>query len=163
MFIYEYKEELLKYDKERGFCLVPMYSKDGIYYYMLDTSKIEEIEVLVLPKSTFENNNYNFLLTNNAYVTYTNNLEEVVIYESNGNQITTNLEETYQNFQESMINEENDLLTIFKNLTKLKDNNIFKNIDTIWNKFKLTSIYNYLMILIVGSLIIIIVKAAKRK
>lgn len=161
--VYEYIENLSNYDNERGFCLVPIYSKNGTYYYLLDTTKTLNTEVLVLPKSTFENNDYKFLLTDNAYVTYTNNLEETTIYDSNGNQINTNLEETYQKFQDSMISEENDLLTIFKNLTGLKDNNIFNNINSLWNKFKGTPIYNYLMILIVGSLIILIIKAAKRK
>lgn len=161
--VYEYIENLSNYDNERGFCLVPIYSKNGTYYYLLDTTKTLNTEVLVLPKSTFENNDYKFLLTDNAYVTYTNNLEETTIYDSNGNQINTNLEETYQRFQDSMISEENDLLTIFKNLTGLKDNNIFNNINSLWNKFKATPIYNFLMILIVGSLIILIIKAAKRK
>lgn len=161
--VYEYKENLSNYDNERGFCLVPIYSKNGTYYYLLDTTKTLDTEVLVLPKTTFENNDYKFLLTDNAHVTYTNNLEETTIYDSNGNQINTNLEETYQKFQDSMISEENDLLTIFKNLTGLKDNNIFNNINSLWNKFKGTPIYNYLMILIVGSLIILIIKAAKRK
>lgn len=161
--VYEYIENLSNYDNEKGFCLVPIYSKNGTYYYLLDTTKTLNTEVLVLPKSTFENNDYKFLLTDNAYVTYTNNLEETTIYDSNGNQINTNLEETYQRFQDSMISEENDLLTIFKNLTGLKDNNIFNNINSLWNKFKATPIYNFLMILIVGSLIILIIKSAKRK
>lgn len=161
--VYEYKENLLSYDNERGFCLTPMYSKNGTYYYLLDTTKTLDTEVLVLPKSTFENNNYDFLLTDNAYVTYTNNLEETTIYDSSGNQITTNLQDTYQRFQDSMIDDETDLLTIFKKLINLKNNNIFNNITVIWNKLKSTAIYNYLMILIVGALIILIVKSAKRK
>lgn len=161
--VYEYKENLLSYDNERGFCLTPMYSKNGTYYYLLDTTKTLDTEVLVLPKSTFENNNYDFLLTDNAYITYTNNLEETTIYDSSGNQITTNLQDTYQRFQDSMIDDETDLLTIFKKLINLKDNNIFNNITVIWNKLKSTAIYNYLMILIVGGLIILIVKSAKRK
>lgn len=161
--VYEYKENLSNYDNEKGFCLVPMYSKNGTYYYLLDTTKTLDTEVLVLPKNTFENNNYDFLLTNNAHITYTNNLEEAIIYDSNGNQINTNLQDTYQIFQDSLVDDENDLLTIFKNLTSLKDNGIFSNINKIWNNFKFTPIYNYLMILIVGSLIILIIKAAKRK
>lgn len=161
--VYEYKENLLSYDNERGFCLTPMYSKNGTYYYLLDTTKTLDTEVLILPKSTFENNNYDFLLTDNAYITYTNNLEETTIYDSSGNQITTNLQDTYQKFQDSMIDDETDLLTIFKKLINLKDNNIFNNITVIWNKLKSTAIYNYLMILIVGALIILIVKSAKRK
>lgn len=160
--VYEYNENLSNYEKEKGFCLVPIYSKNGTYYYNLDTSSTSYTEVLVLPKTVFENNNYSFLLTDNAYITYTNNLEDTVIYDSNGNQINTNLEDTYQTFQDSMISDEHDLLTIFKNLTKFKDNNVFNNINTIWNKFKRTDLYTYFMILIVGGLIILIIKGAKR-
>ena len=160
--VYEYNENLSNYEEEKGFCLVPIYSKNGTYYYNLDTSSTSYTEVLVLPKTVFENNNYSFLLTDNAYITYTNNLEDTVIYDSNGNQINTNLEDTYQTFQDSMISDEHDLLTIFKNLTKFKDNNVFNNINTIWNKFKRTDLYTYFMILIVGGLIILIIKGAKR-
>lgn len=160
--VYQYDENIKKYSNEYGFCLVPIYSKDNIYYYLLDSTDTNYLDVLVLPKTVFENNNYDFLLTSNAYVTYTNDLSHTIITNGSGTELNTDLSNTYQTFQESLMNDENDLLTIFKNLLNYKDNRIFSNINSIWNELKKTSLYPYFTILIVGGLIILIIKASRR-
>lgn len=154
-----------RYDANKTVCINSIYSKDNIYYYLMDTALTKNYEVLVLPKSTFEKGStpyYKFLLSDNAYVTYTNDLSKAEIYDEEGNKFETDMQDIYQDLQNSLIGDEKNLLTIFKNLLKFKDNKVFRYVVQIWNMLKSTDLYNYFVILIIGGLIILIIKSAKR-
>ncbi len=123
-------------------------------------------DVLILPKAYFERigiiGDYEFYLTNNVHVTYTNNLVNMTIYDESNEPINTNINNMVGYSEEFLYNDDTDLTKRFKDLINLKDNRLFENIQNIWDKFKATPLYNYFMILIIGSLIIAIIRAAKR-
>lgn len=168
--IYKYDKTELKANKGSSFCLTPYFSKDNKYYYRLETINNDYYNVLVLPREkliTEENGifttHYNFLLTDNATVTYTNDLKQAEIVDDSGNKITIDIEDSYNYSQEAFLKDTDDLLTIFKNLLKNKDNNVFQYFEQVWQFLKRSKIFIYLNILIIGALIILIIKAANRR
>ena len=168
--IYKYDKTELKANKNSSFCLTPYFSKDNKYYYRLETINDDYYNVLVLPREkliTEENGifttHYNFLLTDNATVTYTNDLKQGEIVDDTGNKITIDIEDSYNYSQEAFLKDTDDLLTIFKNLLKNKDNNVFQYFEQVWQFLKRSKIFIYLNILIIGALIILIIKAANRR
>lgn len=168
--IYKYDKTELKANKGSSFCLTPYFSKDNKYYYRLETINNDYYNVLVIPREkliTEENGifttHYNFLLTDNATVTYTNDLKQAEIVDDAGNKITIDIEDSYNYSQEAFLKDTDDLLTIFKNLLKNKDNNVFQYFEQVWQFLKRSKIFIYLNILIIGALIILIIKAANRR
>lgn len=160
--IYKYLKKDNEYKQGSVKCLIPYYSKDNKYYYWLESPLDNDYEVLILPKGKFKDNNYEFLLSNNAYVSYTNDLTKVIIKNDDGQDIETNLENSYNYSQDSLINNENNIIEIFKKLSENKNNNVFSYFNQIWNYIKRSKLYTYLLTLIIGSLIILIIHVAKR-
>lgn len=163
--LYEYNKNNASYKDGATLCLTPYYSKDEIYYYVMKAELYNNIELLVIPREKLEVDDktyYNFKLSDNAHITYTNDLTKVEIYDDNDNKIETDLSDSYEYSQDALLNDENDLIGIFKDNFKLKDSKIFKYFEQIWNLFKKSELYKYFIILITGSLIILIIKAAKR-
>lgn len=160
--IYKYLKNDNEYKQNSVKCLIPYYSKDNKYYYWLESPLDNDYEVLVLPKEKFKDNNYEFLLSNNAYVSYTNDLTKVIIKNDDGQDIETNLESSYNYSQDALLNNENDIIEIFKKLAENKNNNVFSYFNQIWNYIKRSKLYTYLLTLIIGSLIILIIHVAKR-
>ena len=159
--VYKYSKETNTTIKGSTMCLTPIFSKNDKYYYYLDSPLNSEYEVLVIPKDKLKGN-YNFLLSNNAYVTYTNDLKSLVIKDDDGNDLTIDIEDSYNYSQDNLLNSENDLLEIFKDLINNKDNNVFSYFNQVWNLMKTNKLFTYFMCLIIGSLIVLIIKAASR-
>ena len=159
--IYKYLKNDNEYQQGSIKCLIPYYSKDNKYYYWLESPLDNDYEVLVLPKGKFKDNNYEFLLSNNAYVSYTNDLTKVIIKNDDGQDIVTNLENSYSYSQDALL-KENNIIEIFKKLAENKNNNVFSYFNQIWNYIKRSKLYTYLLTLIIGSLIILIIHVAKR-
>ena len=159
--IYKYLKNDNEYKQGSVKCLTPYYSKDNKYYYWLESPLDNDYEVLILPKEKFKDNNYEFLLSNNAYVSYTNDLTKVIIKNDDGQDIITNLESSYSYSQDALL-KENNIIEIFKKLSENKDNNVFSYFNQIWNYIKRSKLYTYLLTLIIGSLIILIIHVAKR-
>lgn len=159
--IYKYLKEDNNYKQGSVKCLTPYYSKNNKYYYWLESPLDNDYEVLVLPKEKFKDDNYEFLLSNNAYVSYTNDLTKVIIKNDDGQDIETNLENSYNYSQDALL-KENNIIEIFKKLAENKDNNVFSYFNQIWNYIKRSKLYTYLYTLIIGSLIILIIHVAKR-
>ena len=104
--VYEYQENTNSYKEGSSACLVPIFNKNKRYYYELNTLFTHNQEVLILPKQLFDQldpntfddpgDTHKFYLTNNAYVTYTNDLTHVTITNSQGQQIDTNLQNSFE-------------------------------------------------------------------
>lgn len=159
--VYKYSKETNSTLKGASICLTPIFSKDNKYYYHLESPLNNEYEVLVLPKEKLQGK-YNFLLSSNAYVTYTNDLKNLVIKDDNGNDLTIDIEDSYNYSQDALLKSENDLLEIFKDLIINKDNNVFSYFNQVWNSIKQNKLYVYFITLIIGALIILIIKTASR-
>lgn len=159
--IYKYNKVNLNYEQGSNICLTPIFSKENKYYYQVSDSLDNNYEVLIIPKDKLKGN-YNFLLSDNAHVTYTNDLKQVVIKDETGNDITTDVEDSYNYSQDNLLNSENDLLDIFKDLINNKDNNVLAYFNQVWNYLKRSRIFSYFITLIIGALIILIIKAAAR-
>lgn len=104
--VYEYQENNNTYKEGASACLVPIFNKNKRYYYELNTLFTNNQEVLILPKYLFDQldpntfddpgDTHKFYLTDNAYVTYTNDLTHVTITNSQGQQIDTNLQNSFE-------------------------------------------------------------------
>lgn len=132
--IYEYNETSESYKDNSSACLTSVYNKNGIYYYDLNTLYTHDQEVLILPRSTFdeiENSDYKFLLTDNAYISYTNDLSQAEIVDSNGNHITTNLQTSFENSQTYL----NETVSQENNQNKMRIFiNDLKDMNSVWNE-----------------------------
>ena len=103
--VYEYDENSHSFKNGSSACLLPILEKTGYYFYDLNTLYTSNQEVLILPRQLFDEldiNNfenpseqYDFFLTDNAYVSYTSDLSQVDIVDSNGIHISTNLQNSY--------------------------------------------------------------------
>lgn len=132
--IFEYRPDLNSYKDGSSVCLTPVYSKDGKYYYNVNTLYTSNYEIFVLPRSVFDNNiesDYSFLLTDNAYVTYTNDLKDTVIVDKNGNELHTNLKDSYE-LSQSYLNEYKNADSNFNIMKKYL--NELKSINSVWNE-----------------------------
>lgn len=144
--IYEYDESTQQIKEEASACLVPIYKKDNYYYYNINTLFTNNQEILVLPKKIFEdNNNYHFLLSNNAYINYTNSLDEAIIIDSTGQQRTIDIKGVYEqnsqyrelfedkssafNLMKAKINEFSKLTSIYSNLFQYTYNSLNESIQ----------------------------------
>ena len=104
--IYEYNESTYRVKETSSACLTPIYKKDAFSIYDINTLYTNNQEVLILPRALFDNldpNNfedpndvYHFYLTDNAYVSYTNDLSQADIVDSNGDHISINLQDSYE-------------------------------------------------------------------
>lgn len=159
--VYKYSKETNSILKGSTLCLNPIYSKENKYYYHLDSPLNSEYEVLILEKNKLKEN-YEFLLSDNAYITYTNDLKNLIIKDDDGNDLTIDIEDSYNYSQDNLLNSENDLLEIFKDLINNKDNNVFSYFNQVWNLMKQNKLFTYFMLLIIGAFIILIIKAASR-
>lgn len=132
--IFEYRPDLNNYKDGSSVCLTPIYSKDGKYYYNVNTLYTSNYEIFVLPRSIFDNNiesDYSFLLTDNVYVTYTNDLKDTVIIDKNGNELHTNLKDSYE-LSQSYLNEYKNADSNFNIMKKYL--NELKSINSVWNE-----------------------------
>lgn len=148
--VYEYNESTYKVKDGSSACLTPIYKKTGFSIYDVNTLYTSDQEVLILPRILFDNldpndfqdpeDTHHFYLTDNAYVSYTNNLSEADIVDSNGDHITINLQDSYelsQQYQEIYSNPEN----------------IFAQINIFLNKMsKITSAIKGIFVYLFGSL-----------
>lgn len=161
--IYEYDESNNTVKNGASACLVPIFSNNGYYYYELNTLFTSNQEVLLLPKSIFNLDNYNFYLTDNAYISYTDDLSSSVIVDSNGNNVTINLQdsfETSQYYQETY-SSNNSLKLKFKNSFSRFINPIkfiFKNVTNLYNNYINSSMQHYFFLVFSLMLIILIIR-----
>lgn len=160
--VYEYQENLNSYKDGSSVCLVPVYDKNNIFYYNLNTLFTNNQEVMILPRSVFnelENIDYTFYLTTNAYISYTNDLSHAEIVNSNGEHITTNLQNAYE-LSQSYLNETRSQENQFKKMKAFI--NELKRMNSVWNECfdyfynGLPSLVRSLLIFIFNALMILI-------
>lgn len=160
--VYEYQENLNSYKDGSSVCLVPVYDKNNIFYYNLNTLFTNNQEVMILPRSVFnelENIDYTFYLTTNAYISYTNDLSHAEIVNSNGEHITTNLQNAYE-LSQSYLNETRSQENQFKKMKAFI--NDLKRMNSVWNECfdcfynGLPSLVRSLLIFIFNALMILI-------
>lgn len=124
--IYEYQENTNSYKEGSSACLVPIFNKNHQYYYELNTLFTHNQEVLILPRQMFDQldpntfndpgDAYKFYLTDNAYVTYATDLTHVTITNSQGQQIDTNLQNSFELSQQykNLYSDEKDIYAQIK-------------------------------------------------
>lgn len=158
---YGYNSETNTYNQEAAIGLTPLFEKDGYYYYILRNDDRFDNWVMVVERNSFQNNNYNFKITNNAYITYGNDLTNAEI-NINGNLINTNINDVFGSAKDEYINNSNDLISTLKNLIG-NHKSLIQTFSDVFDKLKGTQLWNYFMLLIVGACIIMIIKTANRK
>lgn len=158
---YGYDSETNTYNQETAIGLTPLFEKEGYYYYILRNDDRFDNWVMVVEKNSFPTNNYNFKITNNAYITYGNDLTEAEI-NINGSIVNTNISDVFGSAKDKYLNSSNDLISTLKNIVG-NNKNLINNFTIVFNKIKTTELWNYFMILIVGTCIIMIIKTANRK
>ena len=168
MEIYEYNEQTEKVKEGASACPVPIFIKDGYYYYDINTLYTNDQEILILPKSYFDNlssENYHFYLSNNAYINYTNDLSEATIVNSSGEEIQANFQNSYETsrqYQETYKNKENSFAYIKAWLSTLnKTTSIFTDIfQYTFNSFNETiqGFLTYIALVIVLISIIVMIR-----
>lgn len=158
---YGYNSETNTYNQESAIGLTPLFEKDGYYYYILRNDDRFDNWVMVVERNSFQNNNYNFKITNNAYITYGNDLTNAEI-NINGNLINTNINDVFGSAKDEYINNSNDLISTLKNLIG-NHKSLIQTFSDVFDKLKGTQLWNYFMLLIVGVCIIMIIRTANRK
>lgn len=158
---YGYNSETNTYNQEAAIGLTPLFEKDGYYYYILRNDDRYDNWVMVVERNSFQNNNYNFKITNNAYITYGNDLTNAEI-NINGNLINTNINDVFGSAKDEYINNSNDLISTLKNLIG-NHKSLIQTFSDVFDKLKGTQLWNYFMLLIVGACIIMIIRTANRK
>lgn len=131
--VYEYQQNFESYKDNTSVCLVPIYNYNNIYYYNLNTMFTNNQEVMILPRSVFddiENTDYKFLLTDNAYISYTSDLSKVTIVDKEGNIVNTNLENAYENSHISTSENQSQEVQFKKMKIFLND---LKSMNNVWN------------------------------
>ncbi len=104
--VYEYNESSDIVKDGASACPTPIYSKNGYHIYNINTLFTTNQEILILPRTyfdnldpnSFENPNdmYKFYLSDNAYISYTNDLSEADIVNSTGEHVNINLQNSYE-------------------------------------------------------------------
>lgn len=174
--VYEYQENTGTYKNGASVCLVPIFNKGGWYMYELNTLFTNNQEVLIIPRYLFDEldpnsfvdpgEQYQFHLTPNAYVTYTNDLTHVTITNSQGQTIDTNLKNSFelsQQYQE-MYAHEKDIyaqIKIFLNNLTRYTTAIRQLFEYLFNSLNST-IRNFIIFIVVIVLISAILKAIRR-
>lgn len=140
--------------------LSPDYVYDQRYYYELEVNCFDSIssssyEILILPKSFFERagviGSYDFYLTDNVHLTYTNDLSNMTIYDKNDNSFTTDIDNV-AGYPDSSVNVNDDLTSNFKSsldyfLKPIKF--IVKTITDLFNKYLNSSLRSYFYLVFV--------------
>ena len=140
--------------------LSPDYVYDQRYYYELEVNCFDSIssssyEILILPKSFFERagviGSYDFYLTDNVHLTYTNDLSNMTIYDKNDNSFTTDIDNV-AGYPDSSVNVNDDLTSNFKSsldyfLNPIKF--IVKTITDLFNKYLNSSLRSYFYLVFV--------------
>ena len=135
------------------------------YYYEYDTNNVGLNEVVILYRSKLESDGIsylNFKLSDNAKMTYSNNAKKIPIIDESGNKIIVDFEEAILNSQSALIKQNSNILNIFTDLFKNKNNNIFTLFSNVWDKLKTSNLYPYLISLLVGAIIIVVIRSASR-
>ena len=174
--VYEYIESEYKVKDGSSACPVPLYNKNGYFYYDINTLFTNNQEVLILPRALFEaldpndfedpNDVYKFYLTDNAYISYTNDLSEAQIVDSNGETISINLQNSYelsQQYQELYSNPENifNQMNIFLEKMKKTTGAIKEIFGYLFNSLNST-IKSFIIFIIVVILITTIIRFSRR-
>lgn len=127
---------------------------DYYYYYDFDFS-FDNNEVLLLQRKTGTNEKIGFYLPSDYIVEFANESENITILTPNG----------YIDIDggkvENVFSNDKNLFGIFKGFNSNKDD-IKKLFNDIWNSITTSIIYEYILILIVGTLIVVIIKGANR-
>ena len=143
-------------------------------YLILDYSAYRETKNNIICEYSIDNGNTWIDITkeldiNMKYKLYINIGDKVTSrVRTNGNTILpgetggSNYDVTEDFYNDILINEEKDVLEEFKDLLTNKNDNIFIKFKEVWEAFKDSVLFNYIYIIIVGSLIILIIKSAKR-
>lgn len=161
--IYEYDESNNTVKNGSSACLVPIFSNDGYYYYELNTLFTTNQEVLLLPKSIFDFDNYSFYLTDNAYISYTNDLSSSIIVDSNGNSVSIDLQESFETskYYQELYSDSNSSKSKFKSSFSRFINPIkfiFKNVTNLYNNYINSSMQHYFFLVFSFMLIILIIR-----
>lgn len=146
------------------------------YYYHLGQLDNDSAMVVVLDKANLIKLNsndelehyYTFLVSNNCYVYFTNDLSRVNYYVpvDNGSDSTLiengDISKNYDYTRNFILDSNTDIVTKFISLIKNANFNIFTLFKNLWYKFRAYKILNYFMILCFGSVIIALVKGGSR-
>lgn len=174
--VYEFNESEYKVKDGASACPTPLYSKNGYYYYDINTLFTNNQEVLILPRTLFDeldpnnfenpNDIYNFYLSNNGYVSYTNDLSQAQIINSSGEQISINLQDSYelsQQYQELYSKPENifEQMNIFLDKMKKITSAVKDIIGYLFNSLNST-LKSFITFLVVLILITAIIRFARR-
>ena len=167
--VYEYQENTFLVKDGASVCLSPIFKKDGYSIYNLNTLYTTNQEVLIIPRTYFDNlspENYHFYLTDNAYVSYTNDLSQADIVDSEGNHVTINLQDSYElsrQYQELYSNKDNLFaqIKIFLNNMVQATTVITQLFEYLFNSFNET-IQSFLIYIVVIILIVTIIKIIRR-
>ena len=174
--VYEYSESEYKVKDGASACPVPLYSKNGYYYYDINTLFTNNQEVLILPRTLFDeldpnnfenpNDIYNFYLSNNGYISYTNDLSQAQIINSSGEQISINLQDSYelsQQYQELYSKPENifEQMNIFLDKMKKITSAVKDIFSYLFNSLNST-IKLFITYLIIIILVTAIIRFARR-
>lgn len=167
--IYEYNESSYKVKDGASACPVPIIKKDGYYYYDINTLYTSDQEVLILPKSYFDNlspNNYHFYLTDNAYIHYTNDLSESIIVDSSGNEVNVNFKNSYEisrQYHEIYSNKENSFAQLKVFLAQIKKTtSIFPKLAEYFYNSLNETIQNFLIYIFIIILIVTVFRIIRR-
>lgn len=174
--VYEYIESEYRVKDGSSACPVPLYNKNGYFYYDVNTLFTNNQEVLILPRALFEaldpnnfedpNDVYKFYLTDNAYISYTNDLSAAQIVDSNGETISINMQNSYelsQQYQELYSNPENifNQMNIFLEKMKKTTGAIKEIFGYLFNSLNST-IKSFIMFIMVVILITTIISFSRR-
>lgn len=174
--VYEFNESEYKVKDGASACPTPLYSKNGYYYYDINTLFTNNQEVLILPRTLFDeldpnnfenpNDIYNFYLSNNGYISYTNDLSQAQIINSSGEQISINLQDSYelsQQYQELYSKPENifEQMNIFLDKMKKITSAVKDIIGYLFNSLNST-LKSFITFLVVLILITAIIRFARR-
>lgn len=164
--LYTYDKTTNKSSENAILCLNSIGKIDGWYYYEFETNRLNLNEIVLLVKKNLEKGNedkFIFKLSDNASMTYTNDLKKSPIIDETGKTIIIDLNDAYINGQAALVRENSNILGVFNDLFKNKNNNIFTLFSNVWEKIKSSNLYLYILSVIVGSIIIIVIKSANRR
>ncbi len=164
--LYTYDKTTNKSSENAILCLNSIGKIDGWYYYEFETNRLNLNEIVLLVKKELEKGNedkFIFKLSDNASMTYTNDLKKSPIIDETGKTIIIDLNDAYINGQAALVRENSNILGVFNDLFKNKNSNIFTLFSNVWEKIKSSNLYLYILSVIVGSIIIIVIKSANRR
>lgn len=146
-------------------------SVNNKYYYHIGQLNSDSSMVIVLDKDNFKvlkaddsvEYYHTFWVSSNTYVYYTNDLTSVEIYSPSGELIEdVNISQNYDYSQKFLLNSNSDIITKFIALVKNGDFSIFEFMQNIWAKLRGYKLFNYFLLLSLGSIIVALVKGGSR-